>query len=683
MRDRARRLAPPALVALLGGGAVLAVAVGVFPHHSVNDDEAVYLTQAAMLAEGRVYLRPGPLAGLVRPWFFVAADRAGDVVLYSKYTPPTAALFAPFVALGVPRAALALVGAGVAAAGYGLAARAFDRRTGVVAGVLVVASPLYLFTTGTFLSYAPAALLNGAFALAYLRATARDSLRWGALAGALVGLSFWTRPYTAVLFALPFVGHALVRLWRAETRRARGVPLAVAALGLCGVGAALAYNAAVVGSPLTFPYQAFAPRDGVGFGPHRLLDYGVDYTPALAARTTLANLGLLVDFLAGGPLGVGVAVAGAALALGRREGETRVVGLLAALVPCVVLGEAYFWGTLNGLRNGLFELLGPYYHYDLLYPFAAFGAHALVRAADRARAVYVDPASLWRPRSVSPDPRFVRAVLVVALLIAAPVTGTAEFRAVAGPYDENRERTAALAAAYEPFESRDLSAALVFHPTPYGDWSAHPFQRLRNDPGFGGDAVYVFDEGPADDWRAVDATDRRPYRYTYRGTWTPGEGDPVTPRLVPLEVRRGPLNATTTVGTPARATGTASVRVETPAGAARYRVRAAGDAVTVRWRIGERVRVQGQEVRGGAPPLVPSGASEADLAVTFATASGATVTYRQEVTVDREGDRVRVLWPPETRVCRLTPECGLESTWVGPEGDYLDGVRAETSAETA
>jgi len=684
VRDRTRRLAPAALVALLGGAAVLAVAVFVFPHHSVNDDEAVYLTQAAMLAEGQVYLRPGPLAGLVRPWFFVAADRAGDLVLYSKYTPPTAALFAPFVALGVPRAALALVGAGVAAAGYGLAARAFDRRTGVVAGVLLVASPLYLFTTGVFLSYAPATLCNGAFALAYLRATDRDSLRWGALAGALVGLAFWTRPYTAVLFALPFVGHALSRLWRAGTRRRRAVPVVVAALGLCGVGATLAYNAAVVGSPLTFPYQAFAPRDGIGFGPHSLLNYGVDYDPALAARTTVENLALLVDFLAGGPLGVVVALVGAALALRRHEGGTTAV-LLAALVPCVVLGEAYFWGTLNGLRNGLFDLLGPYYHYDLLYPFAAFGAHALVRAGDRTRAVYADPASLRLPRSVSlsPDPRHVRVALLVALLVAAPVAGAAELRAVEAPYDANRERTADLAAAYEPFESRELSDALVFHPTPYGDWSAHPFQRLRNDPGFDGDAVYVFDEGPADDWRAVDATERRPYRYTYRGTWNPGAGDPVTPRLVPLDVREAPLNATTTVGAPARAVGTASVRVETPEGVARYRTPVDGDAATVRWRIGERVRVEGREVRGGAPPRVPPGASEVDLAVTFATASGATVTYRQEVTVDREGGRVRVLWPPETRVCRLTPECGMESTWVGPEGDYVEGVRVETSAGSA
>lgn len=664
-----RRALAPVLVCLLGGLAVLLVAVHVFPHHSLNDDEGVYLTQAAMLAEGQLFLRPGRLAGLVRPWFFVATERAGDLALYAKYTPPTAALYAPFVAVGVPRLALGLVGAGVAGVTYGLAARAFDRRTGVVAGLLLVGSPLYLFTTGAFLSYAPATLLDGGFALAYLRATGDRSPRWAALAGLLAGLAFWTRPYTAVLFALPFVAHALLVLWRGESRTERVVPMVVAAVGLVGVGATLGSNALVTGAPLTFPYQAFAPADGLGFGEHRLLSYQETYTPALAARTTSANLALLGRFVAGGTLGVLVALVGVALAL-RGDGDRPATLLLAAVVPCVVLGEAYFWGTLNGLRNGLFALLGPYYHYDLLLPFAVFGGHALVRGGAAARRGFAD---LDRPRA--------RLALALLVLVAVPVAGVAEYRAVAEPYDANRERTADLAAAYEPTLEREFENALVFHPTPYGEWSAHPFQRFRNDPGFDGEAVYVFDEGPADDWRAVDATDRRPYRYTYRGTWGPGAGEPVDPALVPLRVLEGPVNATTTLGVPRGATS-ASVRVETRAGYARYRLPADGET-TVDWQIGDRVRVRGAAVRGGAPPTVPEGASEVDLAVTYATSSGATVTYRQEVTVDRDGRQIRVLWPPETRVCRLQTECGLESTWVGPDGDYVTGVSVTTRTDGA
>jgi hypothetical protein len=79
-------------------------------------------------------------------------------------------------------------------------------------------------------------------------------------------------------------------------------------------------------------------------------------------------------------------------------------------------------------------------------------------------------------------------------------------------------------------------------------------------------------------------------------------------------------------------------------------------------------------------PLPPD-ASEVDLVVRFATTGGASVTYRQEATVDA-GERVRVLWPPETRVCRLRPECGREGTWVGSDGDYLPGVSVETDART-
>jgi hypothetical protein len=80
---------------------------------------------------------------------------------------------------------------------------------------------------------------------------------------------------------------------------------------------------------------------------------------------------------------------------------------------------------------------------------------------------------------------------------------------------------------------------------------------------------------------------------------------------------------------------------------------------------------------------LPSGASEVDLVVRFATVGGASVTYRQEATVSAEDGRIRVLWPPETRVCRLRPECGTEGTWVGPDGDYLSGVSVETAARVA
>ena len=62
---------------------------------------------------------------------------------------------------------------------------------------------------------------------------------------------------------------------------------------------------------------------------------------------------------------------------------------------------------------------------------------------------------------------------------------------------------------------------------------------------------------------------------------------------------------------------------------------------------------------------------------------GATVSYRQELPVRTRGDRVEVVWSPETRVCRLAPDCGYEGTYLPGRGDYLDGVVVESSANTS
>jgi hypothetical protein len=76
------------------------------------------------------------------------------------------------------------------------------------------------------------------------------------------------------------------------------------------------------------------------------------------------------------------------------------------------------------------------------------------------------------------------------------------------------------------------------------------------------------------------------------------------------------------------------------------------------------------------------GATRLSLMVTFVQEGGATVTYRQELTVRADGNRVEVVWPPEIRVCRLTPDCGYEGTYLGDRGEYLDGVVVRTDANT-
>ena len=700
VRDHPERLLAAVLV-VSAGALVYALATDLFAYHSVNDDEGVYLYQAAMLLEGKLFLRPGAIPPeAVRPWFFVVDEVDSGVRMYGKYSPVAPAIFAVGRVLGDWNLALGGVAAGTAAGVYFLGSAAFDRRIGLVATVALAGAPLFLVTSATFLSYAPATMLNVAFAVGYVRAARTGSTRWGVAAGTAIGLAFFCRPYTAVLFALPFIGHTLVSLaiaWRrhAWTAAFRGVfarAVAIAIPGAAFVGVTLGYNVVVTGEVVTFPYAAFAPNDGIGFGTREILNYERDYTPALAAETTaIAAEYVFTEWVAAGPVGTGLAavgVAGAAWrawlrggladrfapAEGMADGE--VTAVLVAILPAVFVGEAYFWGTHNGLRNGLIDLLGPFYHFDVLVPIAVFSAAGAVGIA---RGL----GSVLRRRTTR---RRARLAVLVVLVVAAPVVATAERAAIEEPFDANEVRTDSLEATYEPFEERSFDDAVVFTPDPYGDWQAHPFQYLRSDPGFDGDVIYATDGGPERDLAVLSAANRTPYRFTYRGTWT-GATAPVNPALQRLRELDGrTVRARTTVGVPQSA-ASVTVRIETPEGFARYTVPAAArenGTVAVAWRVGpDTARASNLRFEAGSDgPTVPlaDGGAEVDLTVTFVGSGGASLTYRQEATVDASGDSVRMVWPPETRICRLTAECGYEGTWVGPDGDYVGGVSVETTA---
>jgi hypothetical protein len=100
--------------------------------------------------------------------------------------------------------------------------------------------------------------------------------------------------------------------------------------------------------------------------------------------------------------------------------------------------------------------------------------------------------------------------------------------------------------------------------------------------------------------------------------------------------------------------------------------------VSVAWAVnGSHAALAG----GGSVPL--EDAAAVTLLVTFVGDGGATVTYRQEATVGPggAGAGARLVWPPETYVCRLTTDCGLEGTYV-PGGDYVEGVAVEANVTT-
>ncbi|ELZ37449.1 DUF7846 domain-containing protein [Halorubrum tebenquichense] len=715
-----RTTAAAVCVSLAAGLLTFAVAATLFSHHSANHDEGVYLTQAALLLGGQLEFHAGPLADAVHPWFFV--EDGGR--LYPKYSPVPAATYAITTALfDEPRVTLAAVAAGNAALVYLLGAMTAGRRAGLAAAVLFAASPMAVLTGATFLPYAPTTLFNLLFAVAYLRSV-RDGLTAAAgVAGVAIGVAFFARPFTAVLFAAPFIAHALWRVGSAVAAEGLNLPTLpapvrrhglTALFGTLFVGVTLAYNLRVTGSALTFPYQAFAPMDGPGFGQRRILGHSVEYTPALALESNgYALWELATRWVAAGPVGTLLALAGGAVAVrrwragldlapaaARGDGSSGSSGspgsrafrrtaalLVAGVVPTVVVGNLFFWGTHNALAtlsdptDGLASLFGPFYHFDLLVPLSLFGGVAVAagaRSLPRLRARIAD-------RTGSDGGARVAAALVVAVALVA--AGGAAVATASEPVERNAAVDAKHEAAYAPFEEAEFEDALVFVPTPYGEWLNHPFQGLRNEPGLDGDAVYALDRDPVEDFAVLDAyPNRTHYRYGYRGAWTADPDDRVTPKLEPIAVRSGSrVDAETTVGVPERV-DTARVRVETRRGEGRaaYTVSdpVAGDPLAVEWSIeGDGIRLAGAP--NGSASIDPSG-DVAVLTVTLVAPDGSTFTYRQEATVrTADSGRVEVVWPPERSVCRLVTECGNEGTYLPDSPDeHSEWVVFETVAET-
>jgi hypothetical protein len=707
MTDRRFRLAL-LTIAAVAALVVFTIAATVFPHHSSNHDEGVYLQQADLLLDGQFsFTSQTPEA--VQPWFFVRDGQR----LYPKYTPVPASIFALGVAVGSPRLALALV----AALSVGLAGlvtrEAFEDRTGILAAVLVLGSPLFLIDASVFLPYAPTAMLNLTFALGYLRTwgatAAGPRRRYASLAGVAVGLAFFARPLTAILFAAPFVCHSVLAL-ATSLRQAEGDAFLgvhrsvlertgiVATLGLAGVLVTLGYNQLMTGDPLVFPYQVFAPLDGPGFGYRRILGYDRLYTPALALEANAIVLWrLFTRWTVAAPLGTVVAAIGifgflararkATLNMGLESiGDTGRRALLAGLLVTIPAGNVFFWGNLNILAalddptDGLISQFGPFYHFDLLLPLAAFGAVGSLMVFDRAR----------NALSARLDARQTRAALLVGALAVLAVAGVAQASALGAPIDRTEPYTERYDRAYEPFEDREFENALIFLPTPYGDWLNHPFQSLRNGPDLGGDRVYALDRNASSDFGVIAAhPDRTPYRYDFRGEWIPNvdaETEPIVPTVERLRVRTGDRHRLVTTVGRVEGAESVSIRLATDSESALYGVDSLPpERLTVEWVLTPgRAELAGSNLRrySDIGNITFEGTDELVLTVTFTQPGGSTVTYRQAVSVSERNGAVRVIWPPQTQVCRLVTDCGTEGTYVSGTDDYVPGVSITDSIKT-
>lgn len=501
------------VVALAIGALLLALWANstIYPAYSWNRDEVVYVWQAHALRDGNFLTTDGGAPNFFQPWLTGIKDDQ----FFSQYTLgwPLVVL-AGDVLFGSPAAAVAF-GAMLAVLGtYALAKELTrDRALALVAGLVMLASPIVPVQGGVVLGYLFTLGLGLFFATALL-AGVRERRVWKLLvAGALLGWIFLTRPFDALLWGAAVVGYVVCthrREWRTLV-----VPAAWFAIGaLPLVVVTLAYNAYITGKITQFPITAADPLDQFGFGHRRIaLGYPItDYTVTTAIRSTGKN-GLLVPlFLTGTYVGVLVAALGAWM---RRRDRT--TALLLAVIAVFPVGYFFFWGMQVSSITA--RLSGPIYLVPLYAPLSILIATVIVAA--------------WRHRRTAGV-----ALLVVLVATTVPFAWNR-----LGKNQDISQAQLPWKHAAEDLERRDQRALVFVNDSGPYLLFVNPYS--ENDADLDDRVLYATTSGTSADLSLVERyPDRVPYRQVtdYRGDELGPRERPNTPTvaLTTLHVVRGP-----------------------------------------------------------------------------------------------------------------------------------------------
>lgn len=451
-----------AVIGGLGSFAVLsAIAFIILQCFPNSADEYCYVYQAETLAAGRLYNQPHPLQDFFNSIHIAA--KGGK--LFSVYPPGWPILLAAAMRLHLPLWLVnPLLGTLSLFVLFLLGRRLYGDRTALLAALVLLVSPYFLFNAASFFAHQLAGLLlllTYYYALRFLESgRARDA----AMVGFWFGWAFLTRGYTSLLCALPLAVYAG---WRR--------PGALRHLGLVVLGAVpwavflLAYNNAVTGDALLLP-QAW-----VGSNRYWL-------TPETATRGVAILGSLVIRFLAWTPLFLLLIYLVSLIARGRasRAGTGSVLLVL-------MLGT-FFYADSGGNQYG------ARYYYEA-YPFALLFCVGSILGDE----------SYDKKRGLD---RLLAGLLAASVLTVVPVAGyhlAAEHRMIA----ERRD-------LYTQVASRDIRDAIVFVSTGAGAAKPMPAGDLiRNGPDFADDVLYALDMADTNTRLMEYYPDRAYYRYAY------------------------------------------------------------------------------------------------------------------------------------------------------------------------
>jgi len=409
------------------------------------EDEMAYVWQAQALARGRLTLPspPEPKSFLVP--FVVDYDGQR----FGKYPPgwPIVLAIGELLHLRSWINPL-LAGLGIWLI-YQIGKKIMGETVGLLAAGLTVTSPLFLMNAGMLLSHPLGLVLTAGFCLAWLEAfyTPEHPRPWlPTLIGAIcLGWLAFTRPWTAVAIAFPFILHGLYLLVRSDWAiRRRLIVFCLLALAISAL--IPIWQHAVTGDFTLNPYTLWWEYDKIGFGPGIGRAEG-GHTLERAWINTRANLSAgYYDFLGWGAFMFPFILAGLVAIRRNRQAQ-----LIISIFPSLVIFYMAYWVSI--------WVTGPRYFYEGLP-----GLMLVIAAGAAWLAGWLTPAiHAWQLDTVK---NRVRSFLIAASLLALVAFNLFSFAPkrlgeLKGLYGATRDQLA----PFETEEALGLTPALIIvHP---------------------------------------------------------------------------------------------------------------------------------------------------------------------------------------------------------------------------
>ncbi len=410
----------------------------------VSDDENIYLFQARIFKSGRLALESLPAPDRM---FNDNVFLVNDGRMFGQYPFGHSFFLLPGLLVGLPRLLILLAAALTVPGIFLLARQLYDSKTGMLAAVLLAASPMFLCMSSTMLSHSlTMAFLTwgGVFALRTMKS---PKILNAFFAGLFLCLSFHIRSATTIMIAAPAgVVFAAALFFDFDGEKGKKPALQIAetwprlgvftAVSICMAALYLLFNYLVNGSPFVTNYHAAwlgkLPFDSP-FGFDRGA-WNIIHTPEAGLNNLINSFFKLNIWLFGWPLSF---IAAGFLFASRKA---RFIDWL-LLTPVLLTFAAYFFYFWPGISD-----TGPVLYYELLLPLVLLSARGIMCA------------SSWFAQMLNDKDRAAARMALftaISVLLAVFSTTQIDLRALAHLSKRVRE-------PYEFIRDRGIDEGLIF-----------------------------------------------------------------------------------------------------------------------------------------------------------------------------------------------------------------------------